>query len=303
MTDAPETPRPRSAGSIPVRVTGGPRALMGPGGVTPPARWRAQVLTLFPGMFPGPLGESLVGRALQTGVWGLEAVDIRSFATNKHRTVDDTPAGGGPGMVLKPDILAAAIDHSLRGAPRRADGSVDRDRWAVIALSPRGRPMTQARAHAIAAGDGATLICGRFEGFDQRALDARGVEEICIGDFVMTGGEIPAMALIDSVVRLLPGAIGKIESTEDESFSAGLLEHPHYTRPVDWEGMAIPEVLLSGHHGQIAKWRQAQAEATTQERRPDLWRAHQERIAASMSGPDGGAEQSDRKPDPKAGGR
>jgi tRNA (guanine37-N1)-methyltransferase len=239
--------------------------------------WRVSVLTLFPGMFPGPLGESLTGQALQRGLWALETLDIRRFATDKHRSVDGPPAGGGPGMVLRPDVVAAATD---------AAGDDGRPR---IYLSPRGAPFTQGDARALAAGPGAVLLCGRFEGVDQRVLDARGYVEASVGDFVMTGGEIPAMALIDAAVRLLPGVLGNAASAEEESFSAGLLEAPHYTRPPVWEGRATPEVLLSGHHARVAAWRRSQAEALTQERRPDLWRARGD----SRPDPISGAERSD----------
>ncbi|HUF55591.1 MAG TPA: tRNA (guanosine(37)-N1)-methyltransferase TrmD [Thermohalobaculum sp.] len=232
--------------------------------------WRAWVLTVLPDMFPGPLGASLTGRALDAGLWSLQALDMRAHARDRHRSVDDTPAGGGPGMVMKPDVVAAAIDHA------QADAPGDRARWPVLYLSPRGRPFDQARARRLAAGEGVTLLCGRFEGVDERVLEARGVEEVSLGDFVLTGGEIAAMALIDAVVRLLPGVLGNEASTEEESFSRGLLEAPHYTRPRVWEGRAIPEVLLSGDHARIAEWRLAQARALTKERRPDLWRARRD---------------------------
>jgi tRNA (guanine37-N1)-methyltransferase len=223
--------------------------------------WTARVLTLFPEMFPGPLGGSLIGRALTDGLWRLETVQIRDFATDRHRSVDDSPAGGGAGMVLRADVLAAALDAAASAGPR-------------ILLSPRGRPLTQTRVRALAAGRGVTLLCGRFEGVDERVIEARGLEEVSIGDFVMTGGEIAAMALIDAAVRLIPRVLGNAESAIEESFSEGLLEFPHYTRPTEWEGRRIPEVLLSGHHGHIAAWRRDQAEWLTKERRPDLWRAH-----------------------------
>jgi tRNA (guanine37-N1)-methyltransferase len=241
--------------------------------------WAVKVLTLFPEMFPGPLGDSLLGKALKDGLWSLETLDIRRFARDKHRTVDDTPAGGGPGMVMKPDVLAAAIDAAA------APGN-----WPIVYLSPRGKPFDQAMARRFAAADGLTLICGRYEGVDERVLEARKVEEVSLGDFVMTGGEIAAMALIDATVRLIPRVLGNAESAEEESFSHGLLEHPQYTRPVEWEGRAIPEVLLSGHHAKIAEWRRAQSEALTKERRPDLWRAQAEQAAGD---PDGEAELSD----------
>jgi tRNA (guanine37-N1)-methyltransferase len=223
--------------------------------------WRATVLTLFPEMFPGPLGVSLAGKALATGLWSLEARDIRDSATDRHRSVDDTPAGGGPGMVLRADILARAID---------ATGAADRPR---LLMSPRGRPLTQSRAMELAAGPGPLIVCGRFEGVDQRVIEARRLEEVSIGDYVLSGGEIAAMALIDACVRLLPGVMGKAESGQDESFSHGLLEYPQYTRPQEFEGRPIPEVLVSGDHARVAAWRRAEAEALTETRRPDLWAA------------------------------
>lgn len=224
--------------------------------------WRAIVLTLFPEMFPGPLGLSLAGKALSDGKWALVTSDIRDFSTDKHRSVDDTPAGGGAGMVMRADIAAAAIDAARENA---APGT------PTIYLSPRGTPLTQARAHALANGPGAILLCGRFEGVDQRVLEARGVEEISIGDYVLSGGELAAQVLIDAVVRLLPGVAGNEVSLDEESFASGLLEYPHYTKPREWEGRAIPEVLLSGDHEKIAKWRREQAEALTKARRPDVW--------------------------------
>ncbi len=257
----------RSHGLRNITATASPRTLMDESGAKSDPVWRARVMTLFPEMFPGPLGVSLTGKALEKHLWTLETLDIRSFARDKHRSVDDTPAGGGPGMVLRPEIVAQAIDASLKGV------SDDRNLWPVICLSARGRPLTQERVARLAKGEGLSLLCGRFEGIDQRVLEARNVEEISVGDAVYTGGEIPAMALLDAVVRLLPGVLGKIESTEDESFSAGLLEHPQYTKPPVWEGRAIPEILLSGHHAKVDAWRYAQAQAVTKERRPDLWRA------------------------------
>src|SRR6187551_2449162 len=221
--------------------------------------WHATVLTLFPEMFPGPLGVSLAGRALASGLWELEARDIRASATDRHRSVDDTPAGGGPGMVLRADVLAAAID---------AADAQDRPR---LVMSPRGRPLTQARVAELAAGPGALIVCGRFEGIDQRVIDARSLEEVSIGDYVLSGGEIAAITLIDACVRLLPGVMGKLSSGTDESFSDGLLEYPQYTRPQSFEDRQIPEILLSGDHAKVAKWRLAEAEALTQSRRPDLW--------------------------------
>jgi tRNA (guanine37-N1)-methyltransferase len=222
--------------------------------------WRATVLTLFPEMFPGPLGVSLAGRALISGLWALEARDIRDSATDKHRSVDDTPAGGGPGMVLRADVLAAAIDA--------ADVTPEVPR---LLMSPRGRPLTQSLVRELASGAGALIVCGRFEGVDQRVIEGRGLEEVSIGDYVLSGGEIAAMALIDACVRLLPGVMGKAESGADESFSAGLLEYPQYTRPQSFEGAPIPEILVSGDHAKVAAWRRAEAEALTQARRPDLW--------------------------------
>ncbi len=223
--------------------------------------FEATVLTLFPEMFPGPLGASLAGRALEAGLWRLDAVDIRSFATDRHRSVDDTPSGGGPGMVMRADVVAAAIDavHPA-GLPK-----------PLIYLSPRGTPLTQARVRALAAGPGVTLLCGRFEGLDERVIEARGMEEVSLGDFVLSGGEPAALALLDAVVRLLPGVMGKEVSGAEESFESGLLEYPHYTRPQIFEGREIPAVLTSGDHGRIAAWRRAMAEALTKERRPDLW--------------------------------
>ena len=222
--------------------------------------WRATVLTLFPEMFPGPLGVSLAGKALASGLWQLEARDIRSSATDKHRSVDDTPAGGGPGMVLRADILATAIDA--------ADVAPDRPR---LLMSPRGRPLTQARVAELAAGPGPLIVCGRFEGVDQRVIEARQLEEVSIGDYVLSGGEIAALALIDACVRLLPGVMGKEASSADESFSEGLLEYPQYTRPQEFEGRTIPEILTSGDHGKVAAWRRAESETLTRARRPDLW--------------------------------
>lgn len=227
-----------------------------------PMTWRATVLTLFPDMFPGPLGVSLAGKALASGLWSLEARDIRDSATDRHRSVDDTPAGGGPGMVLRADVLAAAIDAAEAGDPK------DRPR---LLMSPRGRPMTQSRVLELAAGPGPLIVCGRFEGIDQRVIDARNLEEVSIGDYVLSGGEIAAMALIDACVRLLPGVMGKLASGTDESFSEGLLEYPQYTRPQEFEGRTIPETLTSGDHARVAAWRRAESEALTRARRPDLW--------------------------------
>jgi tRNA (guanine37-N1)-methyltransferase len=228
--------------------------------------WRASVLSIFPEVFPGPLGASLAGRALAAGVWSLEVVDIRTFATDRHHSVDDTPAGGGPGMVMKPDVLARAIDAAATdGRPR-------------LLLSARGVPLTQARVEALGRGAGVILVCGRFEGVDERVIAARGLEEVSIGDYVLSGGEIAAMALIDACVRLLPGVMGAAHSAAEESFAGGLLEYPQYTRPQLWEGRPIPEVLLSGDHAKIAAWRRAEAERLTSNRRPDLWRAFLQRF-------------------------
>ena len=222
--------------------------------------WRATILTLFPDMFPGPLGVSLAGKALASGLWALEARDIRDSATDKHRSVDDTPAGGGPGMVLRADVLAAAIDA--------ADIAPDRPR---LLMSPRGQPLTQSRVMELAGGSGPLIVCGRFEGVDERVIQGRRLEEVSIGDYVLSGGEIAAMALIDACVRLLPGVMGKQASGTEESFSDGLLEYPQYTRPQEFEGQPIPEILVSGDHAKVAAWRLAQSEALTRARRPDLW--------------------------------
>jgi tRNA (guanine37-N1)-methyltransferase len=223
--------------------------------------WRASILTILPDVFPGPLGASLAGKALAANAWSLDVTDIRSFATDRHRSVDDTPAGGGPGMVMKADVLGRAVD---------AVAADDRPR---LLLSPRGTPLTQPRAEALAAGPGVVLICGRFEGVDERVIAARGLEEVSVGDYVLSGGELAAMVLIDACVRLLPGVMGAAQSSAEESFTDGLLEYPHYTRPQLWEGRPIPEVLLSGDHGKIAAWRRSEAERLTQARRPDLWAA------------------------------
>jgi tRNA (guanine37-N1)-methyltransferase len=225
--------------------------------------WRATVLTLFPEMFPGPLGVSLAGKALAAGLWALEARDIRDSTTDRHRSVDDTPAGGGPGMVLRADVLAGAIDAA------DIDPDLPKDRPRLL-MSPRGRPLTQSRIVELAAGPGPLIVCGRFEGVDQRVIEARRLEEVSVGDYVLSGGEIAAMALIDACVRLLPGVMGKLASGADESFSDGLLEYPQYTRPQEFEGRPIPEILLSGDHARVAAWRRVEAEALTRARRPDL---------------------------------
>jgi tRNA (guanine37-N1)-methyltransferase len=233
-------------------------------------------------MFPGPLGYALTGRALAEGLWRCETVDIRGFATDRHRSVDDTPAGGGPGMVMRADVAASALDAARAGA----------EAWPALLLSPRGKRFDQALARRLAAAPGVVLLCGRFEGIDERLIEARPLEEVSLGDVVLTGGELAAYPLIDAVVRLIPRVLGNPESLAEESFSSGLLEHPQYTRPPVWEGRAIPEVLLSGHHGRIAEWRRDQAERLTKERRPDLWRAH---VETTRQTPAGDAELSDAK--------
>lgn len=254
-TDGPA----RSHGTKSIRATTAPRDLM-----AEPARaaWQARVVTLFPEAFPGTLGLSLTGTALRQGLWHLAVVDLRDHGLGRHRKVDDTPAGGGAGLVLRPDVVDAALQAAAGPGP-------------VVYLSPRGRPFDQAAARRLAAGPGATLLCGRFEGVDQRVLDHHAVHEVSLGDFVLTGGEIAAQALLDATVRLLPGVVGNARSLEEESFAAGtggLLEHPHYTRPAEWQGRAVPQVLLSGDHGRVAAWRRAQSEALTRARRPDLLR-------------------------------
>jgi tRNA (guanine37-N1)-methyltransferase len=224
----------------------------------------ATVLTLYPEMFPGPLGVSLAGRALNEGAWTLDSIQIRDFAIDKHRTVDDTPAGGGAGMVLRVDVLAAAVDQALVWHPD----------CPVLAMTPRGKQLTQARVRELAAGPGVTILCGRFEGFDERIFEGRAIEEVSLGDIVLSGGEPAAIALLDACIRLLPGVMGAPSSGAEESFEEGLLEYPHYTRPVEWEGRTIPEVLRSGDHARIAAWRKAMSESDTRSRRPDLWERH-----------------------------
>ena len=223
--------------------------------------WKATVLTLFPEMFPGPLAHSLAGQGLAAGAWALEAVDIRDFAEGRHRSVDDAPFGGGPGMVMRPDVVARAIESARHAEPA----------LKLIYLTPRGRPFDQATARELAAGAGVTLLCGRYEGLDERVLDEYRPAEISLGDFVLSGGEAAAIALIDACVRLLPGVVGKQESLAEESFEAGLLEYPQYTRPQVWQGRAVPDVLVSGHHEKVRAWRRERAEQITRERRPDLW--------------------------------
>ena len=242
--------------------------------------FRASVLTLYPDMFPGPLGASLAGKALGDGLWSLEAHNIRDFAADKHRSVDDTPAGGGAGMVLKPDVLAAALDSVADGRP-------------MLALTPRGTPLSQARVRQISAGEGVVLVCGRFEGFDERIFEARDVEEVSIGDYVLSGGELGAMVILDACVRLLPGVMGAASSGEEESFNEGLLEYPHYTRPVTWEGRTIPEVLRSGDHARIAAWRHERASEDTRLRRPDLIERH----GGASQAPPSGARRTKKKAD------
>jgi tRNA (guanine37-N1)-methyltransferase len=227
--------------------------------------WHAQVLTLYPDMFPGPLGHALAGKALSDAKWSLQTVNIRDFATDKHRSVDDTPAGGGAGMVLRADILASAIDNAVKKAVENAP---------LIYLTPRGKRFEQAEAKRLAKLDGAIFICGRFEGVDERVLRARQVEELSVGDYVLSGGEMAAMTVMDAVVRLLPGVVGAVETLDEESFERGLLEYPHYTKPQMWEGMEIPEVLLSGNHKKIADWRLKEAKSATQTRRADMWQKY-----------------------------
>lgn len=263
MQDDPQPKAAKSHGRISMAASLRPRDLMAE---PRPVRgaWRARVITLFPDAFPGVLGQSLTGKALDLGLWALDAIDLRGFGIGKHRNVDDTPSGGGAGMVLRADVLDAALTEAALGTP-------DRSRWPVIYLSPRGARFDQAMARRLAACDGVTLLCGRFEGVDERVLQHHQIAEVSLGDFVLTGGEIAAQALLDATVRLLPGVLGNAESAVEESFADGLLEHPQFTRPVEWQGLAIPDVLQSGNHAAIAKWRRAQAEAITQARRPDLW--------------------------------
>ena len=234
----------------------------------------AAILTLYPEMFPGPLGTSLAGRALAEGKWTLDAVQIRDFATDRHRSVDDTPAGGGAGMVMRADVLASALDAT---AARRPD-------LPILAMTPRGTPLAQARVRSLADGPGALILCGRFEGIDQRLFDARSIEEVSIGDYILSGGEMAALTLLDACIRLLPGVMGAASSGDDESFETGLLEYPHYTRPTTWEGRTIPQVLRSGDHARIDAWRTAEAETITRLRRPDLWERHEGARVRSPSG-------------------
>ncbi|MBC7180391.1 MAG: tRNA (guanosine(37)-N1)-methyltransferase TrmD [Roseovarius sp.] len=255
---------PRSHGRKSIRATMTPRELITP---TPELAgvWTARVITLLPQAFPGVLGESLTGRALQNGLWALDAIDLRPYGEGKHRNVDDTPAGGGAGMVIRADVMARAIDEVMAGTPPG---------WPLIYLSPRGRRFDQAMAQDLSQLPGVTLICGRFEGLDERVIAHYGIQEVSMGDFVMTGGEIAAQAMIDATVRLLPGVLGNAESTAEESHSNGLLEHPQYTRPAEWMGRVIPEVLTSGDHARVERWRREMSERLTAERRPDLWEKH-----------------------------
>ncbi|MEW4466915.1 tRNA (guanosine(37)-N1)-methyltransferase TrmD [Parasphingorhabdus sp. JC815] len=237
----------------------------------------AQILTLYPEMFPGPLGISLAGRALEEGKWSCGPIQMRDFATDKHGSVDDTPAGGGAGMVLRPDILASAVDHALEQQPGAP----------ILAMTPRGKPLTQARVREIASGPGVTILCGRFEGFDERIFDARPIEQVSIGDYILSGGEMGALVLLDACIRLLPGVMGASSSGDDESFETGLLEYPQFTRPQKWEGRIIPEILRSGDHAKIAAWRKQRAEEDTRLRRPDLWEHHRDAPDQSPSGTQG----------------
>ncbi|MCA8869719.1 MAG: tRNA (guanosine(37)-N1)-methyltransferase TrmD [Rhodobacteraceae bacterium] len=259
--------QPKSHGRLAIRPSLKPRELM----VDRPelaGAWQAKVITLFPEAFPGVLGLSLTGRALQEGLWSLETIDLRQFGVGKHKNVDDTPTGGGAGMVMKPDVVAAAFDAAAENTPP------DRQDWPLVYVSPRGKPYDQATAERYSRASGMTILCGRFEGVDQRVLEHYQVEEISIGDYILTGGEIAAQALIDASVRLIPRVLGNTESAMEETFTHGLLEHPQYTRPTEWNGRTVPDILLSGHHANIAKWRSAQSEKLTKERRPDLWRAY-----------------------------
>ena len=256
----------KSHGRLSISASLKPRELMTD---TPRVKgaWCARIITLFPEAFPGTLGLSLTGKALMEGLWALETIDLRPFGEGKHRNVDDNPAGGGAGMVLRADVVGKALDQAAIGTP------VERAKWPVIFMSPRGKPLTQEMAQRYSQADGMTILCGRFEGVDERVMEHYGIEEVSIGDFVLTGGEIAASVLIDATVRLIPRVLGNQASTEEESFSDGLLEHPQYTRPTTWNGRSIPEILLSGHHAKIATWRRTMAERLTKERRPDLWRA------------------------------
>jgi tRNA (guanine37-N1)-methyltransferase len=273
MPNPPTDPsdKPLSHGRLSISASLKPRDLMEEPRLLRGA-WEARIITLFPEAFPGTLGLSLTGKALDLGLWRLQTIDLRPFGEGRHRNVDDTPAGGGAGMVLRPDVVDRALRAAAEGRP--AD---DRARWPILYLSPRGRPFDQAMARRLAAAEGVTLLCGRFEGVDQRVLDHWQIEEVSLGDFVLTGGEIAAQAMIDATVRLLPGVLGNAASTEEESFSDGLLEHPQFTRPAVWEGREIPPVLTGGNHAEVAKWRRAEAERLTEARRPDLWARYRDR--------------------------
>jgi tRNA (guanine37-N1)-methyltransferase len=276
MSDTPEKanlkrPMPtKSHGRLSIGATLKPRELMTE---TPRlvGTWTAKIVTLFPEVFPGILGASLTGKALKEGLWAMETVDLRLFGEGRHKNVDDTPSGGGAGMVLRADVVGRALEQACKGAPK------DRARWPVVYMSPRGKPLTQAMAQKFSEAEGMTILCGRFEGVDERVLEHYEIEEVSLGDFVLTGGEIAAQAMIDATVRLRPEVLGNQASTEEESFSDGLLEHAQYTRPAMWEGREIPAVLTSGNHAKVDKWRQEQSEKITQERRPDLWAAYQTR--------------------------
>ena len=263
MSDKPA----KSHGRLAQSASLAPRELMGD---TPRLKgaWTAKVLTLFPETFPGVLGASLTGKALQQGLWALEPIALRTFGTGKHRQVDDTPAGGGAGLVMKPDVMGRALDMAANGTPD------DPEKWPRVYLSPRGKPFDQQDAERFAQAEGMTLVCGRFEGLDQRVIDHYALQEVSIGDYVLTGGELAAQVLLDATVRLIPGVLGNAASTEDESFQNGLLEHPQYTKPSQWRGHEIPPVLLSGDHGAVDKWRRAQSEELTAKRRPELWAKH-----------------------------
>ena len=255
------TDKPKSFGRKSIQTSLKPRDLMAEKNLA--GVWSAKIITLFPNAFPGVLGESLTGKGLREGLWQLETIDLRPFGIGKHRNVDDTPAGGGAGMVLRADVVGPAIETAMQGA---------RGNWPIVYLSPRGKPFDQKMARAWSECEGITLLCGRFEGVDERVLEHYNVQEVSLGDFVLTGGEIAAQAMIDATVRLIPGVLGNEASTEEESHSNGLLEHPQYTRPAEWKGRPIPDVLMSGHHGKVAQWRREMSEKVTRERRPDLWR-------------------------------
>ncbi len=259
--------KPKSHGRLSISATVNPRELMTDKPELAHA-WKAKVVTLFPQAFPGVLEQSLTGKALQNGLWALETIDLREFGKGRHKDVDDTPAGGGAGMVMRADVVGSALKSASDGVP------TDQENWPVIYVSPRGKPFDQAMARGFAQAEGMTILCGRFEGVDQRVLDQFEVEEVSLGDYVLTGGEIAAQAVIDASVRLIPGVLGNDASAVEESFSDGLLEHPQYTRPASWMGRAIPEVLVSGHHEKVEEWRKERSEELTKERRPDLWVAY-----------------------------